>query len=156
MKQVLFMVMLAADMLLAGCSQDSENYDMETKRQQTLTKEQIIGVWRNGDYWVSFDGNGREHVEGTPVILSPPGNPYYYSGINRGFLNIDGTGVSVGGKYYIEGNVITVEQGLEKPIEYIVTQIDESSMSFVITGKYNEEPFSETMTFWKSEDTSVD
>lgn len=146
---------ITAMLMMAGCSKEDTN-DMETKRQQTLTKEQIIGVWRNGDYWVSFDGNGREHVEGTPVYFSLPGNPYYYSGINRGFLNIGGTGVSVGGKYNIEGNVITVAQGLEKPIEYIVTQIDESSMSFVITGKYNEEPFSETMTFWKSEDTSVD
>ena len=156
MRQVLFMAVLAAGMLLAGCSKDSENNGMETKQQQILTKEQIMGVWRNGDYWVSFDGNGREHVEGTPVYFSLPGNPYYYSGINRGFLNIGGKGISVGGKYNIKGNVITVAQGLEKPIEYIVTQIDESSMSFVITGKYNEEPFSEAMTFRKSAESSDD
>jgi len=56
----------------------------------------------------------------------------------------------------IEGNVITVANGLEIPIEYIVTQIDESSMSFVITGKYNEEPFSEAMTFRKSAESSDD
>lgn len=51
------MAVLAAGMMMAGCSKEDTN-DMETKRQQTLTKEQIIGVWRNGDYWVSFSESG--------------------------------------------------------------------------------------------------
>lgn len=55
MKQVLLMAVLAAGMLLAGCSKE-ESDDMEGK--QTLTKEQIVGVWRNGDYWVSFSEDG--------------------------------------------------------------------------------------------------
>ncbi len=63
MKQVLFMAMLVAGMLLTGCSKDSESKGMETKgnteqKAQTLTKEQIVGVWRNGDYWVSFSEDG--------------------------------------------------------------------------------------------------
>ena len=57
MKQVLFMAMLAAGLMLAGCGKEDTN-DIETKQQQTLTKEQIIGVWRNGDYWVSFSESG--------------------------------------------------------------------------------------------------
>ena len=63
MKQVLLMAVLAAGLLLTGCSKDSENNGMETKgnteqKTQTLTKEQIVGVWRNGDYWVSFSEDG--------------------------------------------------------------------------------------------------
>ena len=59
MKQVLLMAVLAAGMLLVGCSKDGDN-GMETKdnTEQTLTKEQIVGVWRNGDYWVSFAEDG--------------------------------------------------------------------------------------------------
>lgn len=56
------MAVLAAGMLLVGCSKDSEDNGMETKngteQVQTLTKEQIVGVWRSGDYWVSFSEDG--------------------------------------------------------------------------------------------------
>ena len=56
------MAVLAAGLLLAGCSKDSEDNSMETKngtkQVQTLTKELIIGVWRSGDYWVSFAEDG--------------------------------------------------------------------------------------------------
>ena len=62
MKQILIMTMLAAGMLLAGCSKDeSENVEEPRKEnvmEQTLTKEQIVGVWRSGDYWVSFSEDG--------------------------------------------------------------------------------------------------
>lgn len=62
MKQVLFMVVIAAGMLLAGCSKDSEINEMvttgNTEQTQALTKEQIVGVWRSSDYWVSFSENG--------------------------------------------------------------------------------------------------
>lgn len=61
MKQVLLMTVLAAGMLLVGCSKEDSN-GMETKENteqtQALTKEQIVGVWRNGDYWVSFAEDG--------------------------------------------------------------------------------------------------
>lgn len=56
------MAVLAAGMLLTGCSKDSENKGMKTKgnteQTQTLTVEQIVGVWRNGDYWMSFAEDG--------------------------------------------------------------------------------------------------
>ena len=52
---------LIAAMMLAGCSKDSESSgeqrnDME--KTNDLTKEQIVGVWRSGDYWLSFSEDG--------------------------------------------------------------------------------------------------
>lgn len=60
MKQVLFMAMLAAGMLLTGCSksESSEEQRKGNDMEQSLTKEQIVGVWRSGDYWVSFSEDG--------------------------------------------------------------------------------------------------
>ncbi len=43
-------------LMLTGCSKDSES--MGTKDNTELTKEQIVGVWRSGDYWVSFSEDG--------------------------------------------------------------------------------------------------
>lgn len=53
---ILLTVALVAGMMLAGCSKDESN--MEETKGQTLTKEQIVGVWRSGDYWVSFSSDG--------------------------------------------------------------------------------------------------
>ena len=49
-----------AGMMLAGCSKDesSEETRKGNDMEQTLTKEQIVGVWRSGDYWVSFAEDG--------------------------------------------------------------------------------------------------
>lgn len=62
MKQVLLMAVLAAGLLLAGCSKEDNSEELENRNnmEQTnaLTKEQIVGVWRNGDYWVSFAEDG--------------------------------------------------------------------------------------------------
>lgn len=45
---------LMAGMMLAGCSKS----DDEPSPQYKLTKDNIVGVWRSGDYWVSFSSDG--------------------------------------------------------------------------------------------------
>lgn len=59
MKQVLTIALLTA-MMLAGCAKEesSEEPRKGNDMEQTLTKEQIVGVWRSGDYWVSFSEDG--------------------------------------------------------------------------------------------------
>lgn len=50
MKQVLLMAVLAAGMLLAGCSKDSEetaNRDMEKQELLNNMKEHIVGTWKH-------------------------------------------------------------------------------------------------------------
>ena len=60
-RTLLFTIALVAT-VLAGCSKDSESMEEQERNnmEQTnaLTKEQIVGVWRRGDYWVSFSEDG--------------------------------------------------------------------------------------------------
>ena len=56
---ILVTLALVMGMMLAGCSKEDGSEELEDRNnsmEQTsaLTKEQIVGVWRNGDYWVSF------------------------------------------------------------------------------------------------------
>ena len=54
MKKTLLFTIALVSAMLAGCSNDETDMGQE----QTLIKEQIVGVWRNGDYWVSFSEDG--------------------------------------------------------------------------------------------------
>jgi hypothetical protein len=57
---ILLTMVLMAGMMLAGCAKEdgSEESRKGNDMEQTLTKEQIVGVWRSGDYWVSFSESG--------------------------------------------------------------------------------------------------
>ena len=57
---ILLTMTLVAGMMLAGCAKEesSEESRKGNDMEQTLTKEQIVGVWRSGDYWVSFSESG--------------------------------------------------------------------------------------------------
>ena len=83
------MVALIAGMMLDGCSKDESSEEQKRNNMEqanALLKKQIVGVWRNGDYWVSFSDGG------------------YYSA----FFLIDGEERIDEGSYTIDGNVITV------------------------------------------------
>lgn len=111
------MAMLVTGMLLTGCSKDSENNGMETKgnteQTQTLTKEQIVGVWRNGDYWVSFSEDG------------------FYSA----FFYIDDRERIDDGDYTIDGYVITTKNP-EHSARITIKTISSSSMNLVMEYTY--------------------
>lgn len=118
MKQVLFMAMLAAGMLLAGCAKEEEN-GVETKgnaeQQQTLTKEQIVGVWRNGDYWVSFSESGYASA--------------FLKLIDKEFVN--------DGDYRLSGDtIITKSSPWWHETPYIVNYVNNSEISMTITFAY--------------------
>ena len=159
MKQVLLMAVLAAGILLAGCAKDND--DMETKgntEQQALIKEQIVGVWRNGDYWVSFDGNGRKPVEGEPIEFGPVNQPAYYDGHLRAVLRKGDSCYNDGGRYIIEGNKINVYNGSRggNP-KYVVTDISDTSVTFIITipaSFDDDEDCTYTMSFIKERNVS--
>lgn len=57
---ILLTLALIAAMMLAGCAKEesSEEPRKGNDMEQTLTKEQIVGVWRSGEYWVSFSESG--------------------------------------------------------------------------------------------------
>lgn len=156
MKQILLMAMLVAGMLLTGCSKDSDN--METKgNTEALIKEQIIGVWRSGDYWVSFDGKEHKPEKGGPVVGQQVGKPpVYYDGYSKAVLEVAGKEVADGGVYIINGNTITSysEQYLETTVEYTITYISEASMTAVVKYTYaHDDVYTETMSFAKTSDT---
>lgn len=119
MKQVLFMAMLAAGLMLAGCAKEDSS-GMETKDntgQQALIKEQIVGVWRNGDYWVSFSEDG----------------------FMCGYISDK---CIMEGDYNIDGNTVIVSDGYRliraygKNTSFAVNSISESKLS--LTATYND------------------
>lgn len=68
---VLTAVLLMA-VITTGCSSGSDEPEVPTP-QHKVTKENIVGVWRSGDYWVSFSESGYASlyfdVEGDERIL---------------------------------------------------------------------------------------
>lgn len=57
MKKTLLFTLALVSVMLIGCSKSEDNIG-DPEAEQALTKEQIVGVWRNGDYWVSFSEDG--------------------------------------------------------------------------------------------------
>ena len=135
MKQVLFMAVLAAGMLLAGCAKE-ESDDMEGK--QTLTKEQIVGVWRNGDYWVSFSESGYAST----------------------FLKLKDLEIINDGDFRLSGDtIITKSSPWWHETPYIVNHVTNSEISMTVTFAYPTQPSSrrtDTVILQKSMDVPCD
>lgn len=124
------MAVLAAGMLLAGCSKEESSEEQNRNNMEqtnTLTKEQIVGVWRSGDYWVSFSE----------------------SGYNSAFLNINGDERIDEGSYTIKGDTVEVEHTLYfGETRYVINSISSTSLQMTIA--YNYYPFypSDDNDFW--------
>lgn len=103
--------MLVAGMLMTGCSKDSES--MGTKDNTELTKEQIVGVWRSGDYWVSF------------------GNDGFYSA----FFFIDDVERIDDGNFTIDGDVLTIKNP-EHSTSIVVKKLSKTSITIVMEYTY--------------------
>ena len=96
MKRVLTIALLVGAML-AGCSKE----DSENMEEQTLTKEQIVGVWRNGDYWVSFSEDGYNSAY----------LPYFdFESIDEGDFSIDGDTITVENSYFFNRTKYVVQK----------------------------------------------
>lgn len=119
MKQtsILLTMAITAMLMLTGCSKDSES--MGTKDNTELTKEQIVGVWRSGDYWVSFSE----------------------SGFNSSFFNINGDERIDEGSFTIKENTIEVEHTLYYgQTKYVINKITPTTLQ--LTVEYNYYAFS--------------
>lgn len=88
---------LAAGLMLAGCSKSDGD---EPAPQYKLTKDNIVGVWRSDDYWVSFSSDGYmsaylsdkciaegDYTIDKDTVKVTDGNPWIkaYSGMNTRF-----------------------------------------------------------------------
>lgn len=107
---ILMTLALIMTMMLTGCSkEDSENME----QTNALLKEQIVGVWRNGDYWVSFSEDG------------------FYSA----FFYIDDRERIDDGGYTIEGDVVTIKNP-EHTTKNTIKSVSETAMTLVMEYTY--------------------
>lgn len=127
---------LAAGMMLAGCSKS----DDEPAPQYKLTKDNIVGVWRSGDYWVSFSSDG----------------------YNSAYFPIENDERIDEGTYTVNGDTITVASQLYYSwTKYVIKSISETSVSLTIiynfygTTSVQEDKYdvSKDITLSKSNDT---
>lgn len=87
--------------IAAGCSSGSDEPEVPTP-QYKVTKENIVGVWRSGDYWVSFSEDG----------------------YNSAYFPIENDERIDEGSYTISGDTITVENSLYySTTRYIVSSL---------------------------------
>ena len=78
-----------ACLALAGCTHE-ENEITEQPQEKALTKEQLVGVWRSGGYWVSFSDD-------------------WY---NSAYFPLENAERIDEGSYTISGDTVTVENSL--------------------------------------------
>ena len=110
---VLVTMALVTGMMLAGCSKNESSEDTRkgNNMEQKLTKEQIVGVWRSGDYWVSFSE----------------------SGYNSAYFPIENDERIDEGTYTIDGDTITVASQLYYSwTKYIIRNISSTSINLTI------------------------
>ena len=88
MKNTLLFTLALVSVMLMGCSKSEDNIG-NLEAGQALTKDQIVGVWRNGDSWVSFSEDGVvRDADDNSVYFSYW--PVFYDGHFYGYLNING------------------------------------------------------------------
>lgn len=125
--------------IAAGCSSGSDEPEVPTP-QYKVTKENIVGVWRSGDYWVSFSSDG----------------------YNSAYFPIENDERIDEGSYTISGDTITVESQLYYSwTKYIIRSISDTSVSLTIiynfsgtTSVQNDDyDISKDITLTKSNDT---
>ena len=111
---VLTAALLMAVMTMAtGCSkEESGNEPMpEPAPQHKVTKENIVGVWRSGDYWVSFSEDG----------------------YNSAYFPIESDKRIDEGEYTIDGDTISVSNSLFYSwTRYIINSISSTTLSLTI------------------------
>ncbi|MBQ9646161.1 MAG: hypothetical protein IJV24_07380 [Prevotella sp.] len=113
MKQltVVLTIALLAVMMMAvtGCSKEDSEDNMEQK--QALVKDKIVGVWRNGVYWVSFSE----------------------SGYASAFLELDGNEIINEGDYRLSGDtIITKSSPWWHETPYTVNHVTDTKISMTV------------------------
>ena len=136
MKKSLFlMVALVVGMTLAGCSKEEKGNMEENKK---TIKDLIVGVWRSGEYFVSFSEDG----------------------YNSAFFPIDGEERIDEGIYTFDGDTVLVEGSFYgNTTKYIVNSVSESSISLTVVYRFRNMTFEgdavdsrATLTLTKSAD----
>ena len=130
---------LMAGMMLAGCSKS----DDDPTPQYKLTKDNIVGVWRSGDYWASFSSDGYMSAYLSDKCIAE-------------------------GDYTVDGDTVKVDDGYQwikvfgKKTRFIINSISNSTLS--LTATYNnlhnlyvgdenlEHQVTQSYTFSKSQD----
>lgn len=103
---------LVGGMMLAGCSKS----DDDPTPQYKLTKDNIVGVWRSGDYWVSFSSDGYMSAYLSDKCIAE-------------------------GDYTIDGDTVKVDDGTKrvraygKNTRFVINSISNSTLS--LTATYN-------------------
>lgn len=100
-------------MMLEGCSKEDSS-EKETPKYK-LDTNSIVGVWRSGDYWVSFSENG----------------------YNSAFFNINGDERIDEGSYTIKGDTVEVEHTLYfGETKYVINSISSTTLQMTIAYNY--------------------
>lgn len=131
---------IAIAVALAGCSKSEDGTETVKNMDPIVTKEQITGVWRSGEYWISFSADG----------------------YNSAYFPIENDERIDEGTYAIEGDTVTVASQLYYSwTKYIIKSISESSMAVEIVYSFygytrfadDEYEVKKTLTLTKSNDT---
>lgn len=118
--------MMLSAMLVCSCSSGDDSSAEEAPKYK-LDANSIVGVWRSGDYWVSFSEDG----------------------YNSAFFNINGDERIDEGSYTIKGDTVEVEHTLYfGETRYVINNISPTSLQ--VTVAYNYYPFnpSDDNDFW--------
>lgn len=125
--------------LTTGCSKSDDDLTPQYK----LTKDNIVGVWRSGDYWVSFSSDGYMSAYLSDKCIAE-------------------------GDYTVDGDTVKVDDGYQwikvfgKKTRFIINSISNSTLS--LTATYNnlhnlyvgdenlEHQVTQSYTFSKSQD----
>jgi hypothetical protein len=130
MKKILFFLLLAA---FTSCQEKIDTPNEEA--EETPTPEppkpiEITGVWRDGDFFISFDANG-----------------YYSAHLSEEHLDT--------GAYSIEDNIVTCKNNYNaKTTTYDISEANETTIRCKATySPYNAEAKTESRTFTKTDET---
>ena len=92
MKKILLFAMIT--LLFAGCSKSDS---IDGNKENALQKSDIVGVWKSGDYFVSFS-DGNYYIA-------------YLTGtfIDSGYFKLDGTNVKCDNNYFKKSTTINIK-----------------------------------------------
>lgn len=104
-----FLLLIIGIFALVGCSKSDS---IEDNKESALQKSDIVGVWKSGDYFVSFS-DGNYYIA-------------YLTGtfIDSGYFKLDGTNVKCDNNYFKKSTIINIESLKNNLMDCKINYID--------------------------------